>query len=62
MSTKSDFPLQRFEGVSTPFYYYDVALLRRTLGEVCASSPQGSVVHYALKANSNVPLLRIIAQ
>ena len=62
MSAKSDFPLQRFEGVSTPFYYYDVALLRRTLGEVCASSPQGSVVHYALKANSNVALLRIIAQ
>lgn len=62
MSPKSDFPLQQFEGVSTPFYYYDVALLRSTLGEVCASSPQGSVVHYALKANSNEALLRVIAQ
>ena len=62
MSPKSDFPLQQFEGVSTPFYYYDMALLRSTLGEVCASSPQGSVVHYALKANSNEALLRIIAQ
>ena len=27
----SHFPIEQFEGVATPFYYYDVALLRRTL-------------------------------
>lgn len=49
------------EGVKTPCYLYDIALLRRTLDAVVASQPSGSVVHYALKANSNEHLLQIIA-
>ena len=57
----NSYPIEDFQGVSTPFYYYDVALLRRTLAELCARSPRGSVVHYALKANSNRALLRVIA-
>ena len=57
----SKFPIELFSGAVTPFYYYDMALLRRTLAEVCAHAPQGSIVHYALKANSNPSLLRVIA-
>ena len=58
----SKFPIEQFGGAVTPFYYYDMALLRRTLAEVCAHAPQGSIVHYALKANSNPALLRVIAE
>lgn len=50
------------EGAKTPFYLYDTALLRRTLDAVTASQPAGSVVHYALKANSNRRILQIIAR
>lgn len=57
----SKFPIEQFGGAVTPFYYYDMALLRRTLAEVSAHVPQGSIVHYALKANSNPALLRVIA-
>lgn len=49
------------EGAKTPLYLYDTALLRRTLDAVTASQPAGSVVHYALKANSNRRILQIIA-
>lgn len=48
------------EGAKTPLYLYDTALLRRTLDAVTASQA-GSVVHYALKANSNRRILQIIA-
>lgn len=53
--------LELLSGIKTPCYAYDVALLRRTLNAVVASQPCGSVVHYALKANSNKHLLQIIA-
>ncbi|MBQ8565481.1 MAG: diaminopimelate decarboxylase [Bacteroidaceae bacterium] len=53
--------LELLSGLKTPCYVYDVALLRRTLDAVVASQPCGSVVHYALKANSNKHLLQIIA-
>ena len=33
---KASFPLKRFEDVRTPFYYYDLDLLDRTLAEVKA--------------------------
>ncbi|MBR5844292.1 MAG: diaminopimelate decarboxylase [Bacteroidaceae bacterium] len=58
----SSFPIEAFGGVSTPFYYYDMPLLRSTLATVCACRPPGSVVHYALKANSNAQLLKLISQ
>lgn len=57
----STFPIQAFAQCDTPFYYYDVSLLSDTLGAIKNSQPAGSVVHYALKANSNRELLRIIA-
>lgn len=51
-----------FEGVKTPFYYYDKDLLERTLDaiEACtAGTPMK--VHYAIKANSEPGILRIIS-
>lgn len=47
----------------TPFYFYDTALLRRTLDLVkaeTAGNPDWHV-HYAVKANFNPGILRIIA-
>ncbi len=51
-----------FDGVKTPFYYYDRALLEQTLDaiEACtAGTPMK--VHYAIKANSEPEILRIIS-
>ena len=58
----SHFPLDRLNEQGTPFYYYDMSLLRRTLAAVREYAPQGSELHYALKANSNPCLLRVIAE
>ena len=55
--------LQKFDNTETPFYYYDLALLRQTL-QACgaASSAYGYHVHYALKANFNPVLLDTIRE
>lgn len=60
---KGSFPIEKFGGLRTPFYYYDLGLLRRTLASVreCASSSPEFRVHYAVKANANPVLLAEIA-
>ena len=60
---KGSYPLDRFEGLRTPFYYYDTALLQRTLETVREQLKDrpGWCVHYAIKANHNPVLLRQIA-
>ncbi len=57
------FPVERFQHVATPFYYYDTDLLRATLAEVQAqiAAHPDFHVHYAVKANANPVLLRQIA-
>lgn len=51
-----------FEGVKTPFYYYDKELLERTLDEIEACTAGTPMrVHYAIKANSEPEILRIIS-
>ena len=56
------FPLNKFENIQTPFYYYDTELLRKTLDLVKSESEKyGYIVHYAVKANANEKLLKIIA-
>ena len=59
---KGTFPVERFATMRTPFYYYDTELLRRTLQSINdeANKHKGFVVHYAIKANANPKLLRII--
>lgn len=50
------------EGARTPFYYYDKALLEKTLDEIercTAGTPMK--VHYAIKANHTPEVLRMIA-
>ena len=61
---KASFPLKRFEDVRTPFYYYDLDLLDRTLAEVKAQAGKTPEfrVHYAVKANFNDTILRKIAR
>ena len=60
--TKGIFNIEKFQGLSTPFYYYDTELLRRTLTEIKTEVSKHSnyVVHYAIKANTNIKLLKII--
>ena len=51
-----------FGNRKTPFYLYDMRLLSRTLDEIVRlSSDYGIEVHYAVKANANVPVLRRIS-
>ena len=61
---KGKFPIDRFQEVETPFYYYDTALLRQTLQTINeeAGKHDGFVVHYTIKANANPKVLRIISQ
>src|ERR1700758_4465543 len=52
-----------FSKYKTPFYFYDTTLLQKTLKEVNkASVPFNYHVHYALKANTNDTLLKIIRE
>ena len=54
------FPVEKFEGQKTPFYYYDLGLLRSTLGKICeCTAGMPYFVHYAVKANANP---RIVAE
>ena len=57
-----NFPISQFEGVQTPFYYYDKALLQQTLDTINAeaSKYEGFRVHYAVKANVDPTVLSII--
>lgn len=61
---KGQFPVDKFQQQQTPFYYYDIELLRQTLQTINteASKHKGFVVHYAVKANANPQILRIIRQ
>lgn len=53
--------INRFKDLETPFYYYDLGMLRQTL-EACknASDRYGFHVHYAMKANFNPKVLAAI--
>jgi diaminopimelate decarboxylase len=59
---KGQFPVERFQNIRTPFYYYDTDLLRQTLKAINdeIGKHEGWHVHYAIKANANPSLLRII--
>ena len=54
-------PIDEFNGISTPFYYYDIQLLRETLNTI-KKETEGSpfVIHYAIKANGNSMILKEI--
>lgn len=59
---KGTFPVESFKRLETPFYYYDMDLLKRTLAIVKElTNKYGYVQHYAIKANANHRLLQQIA-
>ena len=61
---KGTFPIDKFQEIQTPFYYYDTNVLRQTLKtiNVEAGKHEGFEVHYAVKANANPKVLNIICQ
>lgn len=61
---KGTFPIEKFRGLQTPFYYYDTKLLRDTLVAIREEAGRYSnfAVHYAVKANANPELLTIIRE
>ena len=60
---KGTFPVEKFKQLPTPFYYYDMQLLQRTLDVVKTESGKyGYHVHFAIKANANPRLLTLIAK
>ena len=53
--------VSHFKGLETPFYYYDMGLLKQTLESCkCASDKFDFHVHYAFKANFNERVLLAI--
>jgi diaminopimelate decarboxylase len=55
------FPLEKLKSVSTPFYYYNVEVLKQTLQLLKQEADKyGFIVHYALKANANDKVLSAI--
>lgn len=58
------FPIDKFQLLETPFYYYDTQLLRQTLTVINmeVAKYQNFEVHYAVKANTNPKILKIICQ
>jgi diaminopimelate decarboxylase len=56
-----NFPIDKFKDIVTPFYYYDVELFNRTAETIKSEADKYDyVLHYAIKANSNEKLLRIL--
>lgn len=54
------FPIEKFNTLRTPFYYYDTALLDKTLEAIKQELLPNYHVHYAVKACTNPKVLRHI--
>lgn len=59
---KGLFPIEKFQDIRTPFYFYDTELLDRTLQTIKAETDkhEGWHLHYAVKACANPKVLRHI--
>lgn len=60
---RNGFPVGEFAALRTPFYYYDTRLLSQTLDTLKALLEEHPYfrVHYAVKANANPVILKMIA-
>ncbi|MDR1555957.1 MAG: diaminopimelate decarboxylase [Tannerellaceae bacterium] len=59
---KGTFPLEKLKALPTPFYYYNIELLKETLNIVKTEAGKYNYqVHYAVKANANPRILSVIA-
>lgn len=56
------FPIEKFEHLRTPFYYYDTQLLDQTLQAIQAELLPNYHVHYAVKACTHPTVLKHIKQ
>ena len=58
----TNFPTDKFQGIETPFYYYDKKVLLATLDTIKAELEQhpNYHLHYAIKANANLEVLKEI--
>ena len=58
------FSVDKLNSIATPYYYYDTQLLRETLEVIKqeCEKHENFHVHYAVKANANPKILRIISQ
>ncbi len=54
--------IQQFSTIETPFYYYDTAILQKTIAAIKKSAPSHYHIHYALKANAHPTLLKFIKE
>jgi len=55
--------VSKFNNLPTPFYYYDVLILKETLKVINEESRKYNYkVHYAVKANANDKILKIIKE
>ena len=57
------FPIKKFQETPTPFYFYDLKLLNKTLDEINRQiKGYPYKVHYAVKANGNKTILEEIVK
>ncbi|GAT62547.1 diaminopimelate decarboxylase [Paludibacter jiangxiensis] len=60
---KGSFPVDKLRVVETPFYFYDLQLLKQNLEAAKTEAERyGYHVHYAVKANANDRILETIAK
>jgi diaminopimelate decarboxylase len=60
---KGSFPVDKLRVVETPFYFYDLQLLKQNLQAAKTEAERyGYHVHYAVKANANDRILETIAK
>lgn len=57
-----EFPIDKFKGIQTPFYYYDTVLLDDTLKTISESLDDNMHLHYAMKACANPKVTRHISK
>lgn len=63
ISMLSQNTIEKISGLPTPFYYYDMELLNKTINTAkTEASKYGYHLHYAVKANFNEPVLKTLAE
>lgn len=54
--------VRQMEAIKTPFWYYDIPLLDKTLRKVSSLASRHNIdIHYAIKANADERILRMIS-
>ena len=58
---KQKFPVDKFKSLITPFYYYDIEILKKNLQALTKEAGKYNYhIHYAVKANANPRILSLI--